>query len=666
MDLYPPTARRRFAATLTTSSRARLLHYSLAIASLLTPLSRLPSQAQETGPAEESTSPPPAAESAAPSPTTSDLPSDEAILNRLPELSTEYVRDLLGIYARLNNAAMIAKLSDELRRRDPDGALPESDAAMAQEAMDLGNEPPSPHEILENKIDVLVQAKKYPEAIALMEKERSTTFKGQAFPFEVDLGDAYASQGNLAAAREAYSRVLTSKSAPESQRALAKTAIAELDKLEAVLAGYDLIKNRKYEAALAHAEALRKQYPEDLEVQLLYAQSLVPNYHYLEALPMLEDIKTKHYRGQSYPAQDALAEALRAVGRLDDAKTAYAELAKDPAVPAHVREEAVVAGREVAHMRAATVQGDLEVLSENEGDALLGRFRASAPVAPDLHAGVRGWAYDVDLSNERSLRQSSGDFLGAVAFVRKYLDDNLSYIEARLGGGAHGDLTWGASYGRESSYIGVLGYELSVDGNVPAIDSLQMIALNGIENKVSGSVTLPLPKRFEASAGAWGREVKADGADLGDGWGAFFEVGRPVWENVTETKMVYLSYRGEYDQFDASRLSTAEVNRLGYNGSPADGRFLGADLIEPRYHPHGFNLSYEAQFNSQLYGYIGTGLFFDFSDEEWDYNFTAGFDYALSDSIDLIIEGGYYSDGTGASNDDSEVFVGTIGLRAYR
>ncbi|MCB1061508.1 MAG: hypothetical protein KDN20_01145, partial [Verrucomicrobiae bacterium] len=606
------------------------------------------------------TSPKPAASAS------SELPSDDAILGRLPELSTEYVRDLLGIYARLNNAKMITELTGELRKRNPEGTLSQSDAAIATDAMDLGtNEPPSPHEILENKIDALVVAEKFAEAIVLMEKERTTTFAGQGFPFEVDLGDAYGTVGNLTAAREAYSRVISAKGASADQKALAQAGMVEIDKLEAVNQGYELIKVKKSEAALAHAEALKQKYPEDLEVQLLYAQALVPNYHYMEALPMLEALKAKFFVGQPYPAQDALAEALRAVGRFDDAEQAYDELSKDATVPAHVREEAVVGRREVSKMRAANVQADLEFLSEDEGDARLANFSASAPIGSNLYAGVRGWAYDVELTKERSIRQGSGDFLGAVAFVRQYLDDRLSYVEGRVGGGEHDRVTFGASYGKEAPYIGVLGYEISIDGNTPAIDSLQLIALNGTENKVSASVTAPLPNRFEATAGVWGRQVKAGDATLGDGWGAYFEVGRPVWENITETRQIYLSYRGEYDRFDADRLSPNEVRSLNYAGEVVDGSSLGMDLIEPRYSPHGLHLTYEAQVNKQLFVYAGTGLFFDFSDEEWDYQFTTGLDYSLTDTLDLIIEGGYYSDGTGASNDNSAVMVGTIGLRKF-
>ena len=162
------------------------------------------------------------------------------------------------------------------------------------------------------------------------------------------------------------------------------------------------------------------------------------------------------------------------------------------------------------------------------------------------------------------------------------------------------------------------------------------------------------------------RRVEADGTELGDGYGAFLEVGRPIWENLKETSRLYAAYRADYEKFDAKAISPGQAAALGYIGDPADGRFLGAELVEPRYHPHGVQLTYESQINPQLFHFLSAGLYFDFADEEWDYNFSAGLEYAITDTIDLILEGGYYSDGTGAaSNEDSAVYSGSIGIRAY-
>jgi tetratricopeptide (TPR) repeat protein len=596
----------------------------------------------------------------------SDLPSDEAILKRLPELSTDYIRNLLGVYARLGNADMSKSLTAELNRRNPGGANEEeTPESIASEAMDIDNDPPNPYEAIENQIDAVMSAQKYAEAIVLMEKLRAGQFSGKPFPFEIELGDAYGSTGNFEGARAAYTRAASAPGASSEQKKLAQAGLVEIEKLESLKIAYDLIDQKQPEEALRKAEALRNKYPEDIEVQLLYAQALVPNYHYLEALPMLEAIKAKHFVGKPYPAQDALAETLRASGRLDDARAAYDELSRDNTLPEHIRAEAVIASRDVAKMRSKTLQGSAEFLSEGEGDAVFFRGHASAPIAPGLHAGVDAWYYDISLSSERSLRQTSGDFLGAVGFVRKYLDDNLSYLEARAGGGDHGDATLGFTIGKEQTYLGVLGYDLSVDVNTPALDSLQLIALNGIEDRVGGNVVVPLPGRFEMSAGAFGRTVEADGADLGSGWGAYFEVARPIWENVKHTSAVTVAYRADYESFEADRISDRDVSRLGYAGEPADGRNLGEELIEPLYHPHGLQVTYESRVTQSLFYYVSTGLFFDFADEEWDYNLSGGLEYALTDMIDLVLEGGYYSDGTGASNDDSEVFVGTIGIRSF-
>ena len=209
MAPHQTSAPRRSEATFDQSRSRRLVPLlAMAIASLglMAPLSLF---AQEPAPKDN-----PAATNDPKS-----LPSDEAILKRLPEFSTEYVSDLLGIYARLENKAMVAALTNELRRRDPDGNLPLSDADIANAAMDMSNDPPSPHEALENQIDALILGKKYTEAIALMEKQRAGQFSGKSFPFDTDLADTYATVGNLSAAREAYQRAANARgSTPEQKK----------------------------------------------------------------------------------------------------------------------------------------------------------------------------------------------------------------------------------------------------------------------------------------------------------------------------------------------------------------------------------------------------------------------------------------------------------------
>ncbi|MCB1233549.1 MAG: hypothetical protein KDM91_00590 [Verrucomicrobiae bacterium] len=583
------------------------------------------------------------------------LPSDESILQRMPDMATEYLREVYGIYARLGNEKMTEAIANELRRRDPDFTASSADEGESG--------PENPHDALEDRIDAMMQARKYSEAIAFMEKLRTERFGGGVFPFEVELADAYGTVGDLERATSGYQRVIDGAGHSAEAKAAARAGIVEIEKLRATKIAYDLIERHRAGEALAQAEALRAKYPEDVEIELLHSQALVSNNRHAEALPTLEAIKARDYRGQSYPAQDALAESLLATGRLAEARAAYDELAVDVNALPHVRESAVRSSAEIFKSRTGAVKVDYERLSESEGDGNFIALEALAPVMIDTLAGVRAWYDDVSLSKERTLRASSGEFAGGVGFVRRYFGDGLTYFEGRAGGGQHGEVTWGASLGRERVHPGVTGYELSVDGNAPATDSLQLIALNGTEDRARVAVSGPLPGRFEYAADAWVRRVSADGADLGDGYGGFLEIGRPIWENRLETASLRLAYRADYERFNASRLSDAEAGRFDLLDD--DGRFLGADLVEPRYHPHGLRLSWDSQVNPWLYLYAEGGLFYDFADEEWDYQFSAGMEVALTERCDLVAEAGYYSDGTGASNDESEVIVGTVGLRWY-
>lgn len=591
--------------------------------------------------------------------------SDTDVTARLPELSLDRLEELLGLYARLGNTNLVNAINAELSRRE--GSDPDAAGVMeraAEEADTGADDPPSPYDHLENQIDALVNQRKYTEAIELMEKLKREDLGGNPYVFEVDLGDAYATIGNFEAARASYQKVGGSGGYPPELKQKAAAGLVEIAKMEGIKESYDLITANKPEAALLKAEELRAANPDDVEVEMLYSQTLVSNRRYQEALPALEMIKRTHYMGQAFPAQDAMAESLLATGRLKEAKAAYDELALDPTVTPVARQEAIRYSSDIEKMKAAGVMLNIELLSEGEGDASFFRSEARAPISADTLAGVKAWYYDVDLSSERSIKKSAGDFLGAVGYLRHFLNDGLTYAEARVGGGEHGEATWGITYGKERTLPSTFGYYLTGDMNIPALDSLSLIALNGVEDRIKGEVAGPLVGRLEFVANLSLRRVDIDGVDLGDGVMAHLEIGQPIWENTDQTKSLNLAYRADYEKFDSERLSARQLGRFGVVADPGENINLGSELVEPLYHPHGLYLSYESQVTDWLFFYGGGGLFYDFADEELDWEFSVGTEMALNSKVDLVIEGAYYSEGTAASSGDS-VVVGTAGLRMF-
>jgi Flp pilus assembly protein TadD len=526
------------------------------------------------------------------------------------------------------------------------------------------DDPPSPYDHLENQIDALVSQRKYTEAIDFMEKLKRENLGGNPYYFEVDLGDAYASIGNFEEARISYQRVADSGNYPPETKKKAEAGLVEVAKIEGIKESYDLIEANKAELALAKAGELRSAHPEDVEVEMLYAQALVSNRRHREALPALEMIKRTHYMGQAFPAQDAMAESLLATGRLEEAKAAYDELAVDPTVKPSVRQEAIRASSDIDEMKGAGVALNIELLSEGEGDGSFFRAEARAPVGADTLAGVKAWYYDVDLSEERSIKQDSGDFLGAVGFARHYLAGGLTYAEGRVGGGEHGDATWGVSYGKERTVPSVYGYYLTADVNLPALDSLSMVALNGVEDRVKGEVAGPLIGRLEFVASLSLRRVDIDDIDIGDGVMAHLEIGQPIWENADQTASLNLAYRADYEEFDSEQVSARQLARFGMSADPGESIDLGSELVEPLWHPHGLYMSYERQMTDWMFFYTGGGLFYEFAYENFIWEFSVGTEMALNSKVDLVIEGAYYSEGTSASRGDG-VVVGTAGLRMF-
>ncbi|MEZ5434784.1 MAG: tetratricopeptide repeat protein [Verrucomicrobiales bacterium] len=168
----------------------------------------------------------------------------------------------------------------------------------------------------------MMVAKKTSEAITYMESLRSSKFKGNFFPFEKDLADAYADAGRMDDARAGYMRVTEDPKYPDALRAEAKAQLLEIARLDAVKAGYALLEARQYKTAMAQAIELLGRYPNDPETKVFHAQALTANNRFTEALPILENMRDTAFRGSQFPGWDALAECLQATGRLSEAKAA--------------------------------------------------------------------------------------------------------------------------------------------------------------------------------------------------------------------------------------------------------------------------------------------------------------------------------------------------------
>lgn len=594
-------------------------------------------------------------------PQTKETLSDEQILEKMGDYDTAYLVDLWRIYLRLKNENMVTALQAEIDRRDP--AL--SDTLKKEQANEVsGPYVPSPLEQMEDKIDKLMRARKNSEAIAYMESLKATKFKGKFFPFEKDLGDIYADSGQMEKARACYMVVVDNAKYPDGVRAEAKAGLDEIARQEAIKAGYALLEAREYKTALLQATELLGRYPADPETKVFRAQALTANCRYSEALPILEEMRDTGFKGRPFPGWDALAECLMAAGRLDEAKIAYEKVSVDPSEKPYDQAAARRQIREIERLHGNHIKAGVEFIDEAEGQGTFFAWEGVAQQSDQMEVGVRGWVHDASLTNERVVDVDDSSHWGAVGTLT-YRWDNLFYGEAWAGGGNFDGPNWGVAYGKEQVHHSQIGFRTGVEFNAPAIDSLQLIALDGLEDRAFVEFVAPLAPKVQLQANASLRRITAQGVDLGDGLTAEVRVLREMYQNREGTVRFTAGFHGQYRQFNADTLSASSQRQLRFRGAREEGSHLGDTLVEPEYAPQGLVVMGEARLSDKVFVFAEAGVARDFADNEFSYHLSVGTEIELTPEWDLVIEGSYYSDGVTGVNADGSLWIATAGLRTY-
>ncbi len=514
-------------------------------------------------------------------------------------------------------------------------------------------------------IEDLLFRKQYDQAIVYMEDLENGKYAGRLFPHRLEMGDTFAGKLDFDIARMHYNKVLRANYSPEEQ-ARARQGIHETNVAEAMQDTYDLMTLRKREEALAMAEENLTRYPNEPEIRMLHAQALSFNWRFEEALPILLDVKEKHFQNKPYPAQSSIGECNLALGKVPEAKNAYRETATMQKISA---DERVAAQRILNDNRkhfSSSANTGFEFITLSEGEGYTIREELSFLVDPLRRMGARAYYHDVSLSDERAIRADEGDMLGASAFVRQYLDGSR-YVEGWVGGGSHDKFSGGVSLGRQAYHESNWSHQIYAKFNDPLLDSLQSVALDGLQNVVGVEFEGPLNYDLRISGGGKFRTASIDDIDLGDGFQFFAEATKAIWRDKRERSGVFVSIRGEYDRFESKTVSPRESAGLGFfNGQ--DLTTPGDSLIDPEYFPVGVFVSAEAELSSRATFFGRAGTVWDFADEEYIHEASAGIHWHFSQNSDFTLHLAYYSGGGGRGgivSQDDAVFVGSVGYTRY-
>ncbi len=542
------------------------------------------------------------------------------MIQMLPDFSEEELVSLFEIYRNLKNESMVDSLLKEANRRDPKLAaklresVPESDPKVAPTPKMDEPKQPSP-----------------PVRKPVVSRSKGVSVQSQL-------------------ARQRHQRASYERHVSE---AMQKT--------------YDQMHLGHREESLALAEGYLATYPNEPRIQMLYGQALAFNWRFTEAQPLLSNVKEKHYRNRPFPAEAVLGETYLAMGDIEAASTSYlAAAACSLTVHADEQEFHQRILRDLRPHLDSSIAPSFEYLSLSEGDGFTLRNQVTRFIHPRTRIGVRSFAHQVELSDERILKMDDGEMKGANAYARQRIGD-FHFAEARIGGVSPGGVSGGFSYGREAFHQRNWFYEAYVDAKKPLTDSLQAIALAGLQDVAGFRFEGPLNPDLTIRGGGYFRTAELDEADLGEGYGFHGEIRKALWRDHRERSGIYGSLSTEYQRFDADNVTDRQLSRLGLIDRTGLNQFADS-IIEEEFFPVGAHLSAELEVSRDVAVFGRAGSVWDFADEEWIHEVSGGLNWNWTEKSDLTVSLAYQSGAGGRGgiiDEDESVFVGSIGVKYY-
>ena len=300
------------------------------------------------------------------------------VLRSATTLPVERLQELLVVYEKLDNTAMMDALARAILRRDPNN----QDALRARGLVEpeLETRPVGYLEELSRQVlagkkvedtdSVAIQGNtlttdgRADAAVKLLEALRANQYAGKPFPYLDDLGYAYSEAGRFDDAISAYEKIVTEAGQSSESRSEAQTILPSLrvkKRLEGLRkeAGGDMDK-----LVELSAKAWRDM-PDDYDVTAFRIETLDRARRYDEAVTMLEAMKKKSGGAAAWPWQPTLAYAYFGARRHEDAIAVFREIQKSEAFDQATRMEAesmileIRVGREIDLGMAAMKRGDM-------------------------------------------------------------------------------------------------------------------------------------------------------------------------------------------------------------------------------------------------------------------------------------------------------------------
>lgn len=305
------------------------------------------------------------------------------VLRSSSSLPVDRLVELLQVYERLDNTAMMDALVRAILRRDPqnveairvrDLVDPKEEARPAAYLESLAKEVLAGR-VVEDVDSVAIAANtmtaegRAPLAAEVLEKFRARQFAGKWFPYLDDLAYAYAEAGRYDEAEQAYAQV-AADSRYELEARQEATRLEPTLKIRKRIAALKAKAGADLDRLVELSADLYRERPDDYEVVVFRIETLDRARRYPEAVSMLESMKSKS-GAKDWPWQPTLAYAYYGMKNYEQAIDAFREVQKSAATDPATRLEAetmileIRVDREVEKGMAALERGDF-ALAEDE------------------------------------------------------------------------------------------------------------------------------------------------------------------------------------------------------------------------------------------------------------------------------------------------------------
>jgi predicted Zn-dependent protease len=495
-------------------------------------------------------------------------------------------------------------------------------------------------------------------AVTLLEKlRRSHPADKGAYPYRMELANAYESTQQLDKAQAIYSEVAADTNALPEQRQNASQSLFQIRQTRMLTEGDSALAAGDVSRAAALSTELVGMTPEDETIRTFQASVLKAQGRHTEAARIFSSLKAQVQPGKRFDTQLDYAGSLASARRYDEAIHAYQEIVNRPGT--YTAEERKEAEKELKDLQAnnlpaALVEGTYGTMNEGSVWRATGQF-SSARLGNGMRLHARTGMDQISLSKGPFPEALETDRWFTVAGVEVPFSSSWA---GTFYGGAYND---GGMSHALIDYNGSKGFNTSLRlaYNDPARDTYLLEALNGRQHSAAVNVMIPLAKKWALDATLGGRQIEIDGNNIGK---AFDSETQLRWHPFGLETDIFVGYSLEISDFSPDEKEFKSMESRYF--SKTNALFLPSsyDAVPDSIHRHALQLHGSKNLTDKLVAGATVEAAYRQENSQVEFGATAELLWHATSLLDLNARAEYYTSGAGP-NLGGDVFLGTLGLK---